>query len=477
MLALGYHWLVAGQDLVSGPDTWVRVGLRQGASRVELTCKAGLQVQDAAGATLFEGAEAITLRAGTAPPAAPAPPEGTGGDAPENGASPAPAGDKEAQDTPETGTPAGRQEPLESGSPASQEPAPEPRPTLAPGQRCLILNAGERTATLPRALVKVRAADGETPISLGRSRYRGVVVVEPDSRGRLTVVNSLPLEEYVRGVVASEIEASAPAAALEAQAVVARTYAVSCLKRHAAQGYDLCDSIHCQVYRGAAGERESTDRAVAATRGRILRHEGRPICAYFHSTCGGITDSPAHVWGSEPGAPYLAGVADREAARSEGLRGEPDILALTVSPGEVFCGQSPEFAWEFERTREELERLLQRTLPVVLGKRVLLGRLQGLVVSGRTPSGRAAALIVQGSNGAHMVRGDSMRWLFGTGRAGAEGLRSTRFVIRPTTDPNAADPAPVRYRFVGLGWGHGIGLCQSGAIGMARRGYSTARIL
>jgi len=268
---------------------------------------------------------------------------------------------------------------------------------------------------------------------------------------------------------------SSPLEALKAQAIVARTFAVASRDRHRGAGYDLCDTTHCQVYGGAARERETTDRAIAETHGQVLLSDGRPVPAYFHSTCGGATATPAEVWGGSEGPACLAGVPDFPALPDEDLSSEASLLTLAVRGPEVFCGASPEFHWELERTRADLEKTLSRTLPGILRKSFRLGSLQGLAVVSRTRTGRVALLEVRGSEGSCLLRGDTIRSAFGSGR---EMLRSTRFVVRPVATPDAPEGAPPEsYRFLGFGNGHGVGLCQMGAIGMARLGHDANRIL
>jgi stage II sporulation protein D len=181
-----------------------------------------------------------------------------------------------------------------------------PRATFhasGPG-RLRLLESGEEVE-----LATVQPADGRGPLVADGAPYRGLLEVRPAPGERLTVVNVVNLEDYLRGVVPNEL---APRAfprieALKAQAVAARTYALAHLGDYSARGYDVCATAACQVYRGRASEHPLTDRAVEETRGIVATWRGRPINAYYTSTCGGHTEGGAAIF--EDAAPYLQGVA------------------------------------------------------------------------------------------------------------------------------------------------------------------------
>jgi stage II sporulation protein D len=146
------------------------------------------------------------------------------------------------------------------------------------------------------------------PVRYNEKPYRGRLEVFANSKGTLTVVNVIPLEDYVRGVVPNELSPGGwpELEALKAQAVAARTYAVSNLGRFASEGYDLTPDTRSQVYGGRSTEHPLTDRAVAETRGRILTYKGAPINALYTSTCGGRTEDGENIFGGAPVA-YLRG--------------------------------------------------------------------------------------------------------------------------------------------------------------------------
>lgn len=478
LLGLAVLAVPAAPTPTDGPV--IRVGLGQRATAVRLSSRAGLQVQGPDGGLLLEVRRAVTLQPVTLQPVAPhagtrqpvarevgaRQPGASNADARQPGAPDVATPESPAPGTPETAPPETNEAPIVPDRPAG--------PLLSATDT----SDGEAPAlAIPFSTLRIVPREEGAPLDLGKRRYRGTIEVRVDARGRLTVVNLLPLEEYLRGVLPMELSPSAPLQALRAQAIVARTFTFSALGRHRADGFDVCDGTHCQVYAGAGHERDATDRAVRETRGLVLRHEGKLVPTYYHAACGGATDSPSEVWSGASDFPCLAGVIDAPAPLGEELATEPGILSLALRGAEFYCGGSREFSWEFERTRAELERTLERTLPGILGKRVRLGTLQALVVTGRTRSGRVRSLEVRGSEGTVTLRGDSIRWAFNSGRPEAPALPSTRFVVRPVACSSGEEKKPERYRFYGLGSGHGAGLCQSGAIGMARRGHDAERIL
>lgn len=170
--------------------------------------------------------------------------------------------------------------------------------------RAVVLRRGGRTLRLgARATV---AGRGTVEIA-GLGRYRGALELSVASGGGLQVVNAVALDDYLRGVVASEMPASWPLEALKAQAVVARTYAITTNKP--GDGFDHYADTRSQVYRGVAGEHPRTDEAIRATRGQVVTYEGTPVPTYYFASSGGRTESVEHVWGGEP-KPWLVSVPD-----------------------------------------------------------------------------------------------------------------------------------------------------------------------
>jgi stage II sporulation protein D len=297
-----------------------------------------------------------------------------------------------------------------------------------------LIETGEE---LERALVRPAAA--EELLAADTVSYRGWLEVLPAEPARITVVNLVPLEEYLRGVVPNELapEAFPQLEAQKAQAVAARSYALAHLGDYAARGYDVCATAACQVYRGASSEHPLSDRAVAETRGVLATWRGRPIHAFYTSTCGGHTEEGRAVF--EDGAPYLRGVV----CPTAGSRAEQ---------------ADRRWSWEVRLRPEQVARAVARYGSV--------GRVLDLVPTQVGVSGRVVELRVVGSEGELELRGQRVQL--------GLGLRESLFVLRRETDPQGALE---RFVITGRGWGHGVGLCQMGASHMARGGASFDAIL
>jgi stage II sporulation protein D len=257
-------------------------------------------------------------------------------------------------------------------------------------------------------------------------------------------VASVPLEDYVLGSALAEVSpinesVTTVARVFEIQAVLARTYAVAHLGRHRADGFDMCDTTHCQLYeparigssRFAAVARQAAQR----TAGRILAYAQRPADALFHADCGGSTADASAVWGG-PAIPYLVQVPDDA----------PWIAHRS---------------WKLLLTTGELLNALNGD------RRSHIGRaLDGIAVKLRDDSGRAVQVGLSGEQ-PHVLRGEDLRAILNQA-LGGRALQSTRFTIARSGGS---------YAFQGTGFGHGVGLCQLGAIARARRGDSLETIL
>jgi SpoIID/LytB domain protein len=295
--------------------------------------------------------------------------------------------------------------------------------------------------------------------------FGGALQLVVDRAGALAVVNVIPLEELLKGLVPSEIFARAHPHALRAQAVTARGEVLAKVGiKHLADPYLLCSEQHCAVYRGRTGEAASTSAAVEATRGQALfSADGRLVDSVYSAVCGGHTENNDVVWGGPP---------------DPSLRGRPDVLdpdapyplpknlARWLSTPELPAAcrlssfaQPSKFRWEKRFTAEQVDALLAR-----LG----VGRVQALGLSERGVSGRARVLTVSGDKGATQVRGElNIRRLFGM-------LNSSMALVDAERN---AEGRPTAWVFRGGGWGHGVGMCQTGAIGRAEAGQSYQDIL
>lgn len=293
--------------------------------------------------------------------------------------------------------------------------------------------------------------------------------------GGLSVINVLELESYLAGVVPREIGNGRPRtdlAAVAAQAVAARTYTISRLGAQDQRGFDLYSDVRDQAYGGVDWEDPLCNEALALTRGLVMRRGEELSPAYYHSTCGGHTAAVEHVW------PYDAHPV---------LKGRPDQRP----DGRPWCAASKYATWEARWTWPQLEAVLQTSLPQYLdyvqniagqdwaqgafspssadARGDQPGRLIKLEVRRRTPSGRVAVLAITTSAGTYLVRGDRTRWVLRPPAGGPTLLRSSWFEL--AVDAQHAVVA------TGRGWGHGLGLCQMGALGRARAGQDFRGIL
>jgi stage II sporulation protein D (peptidoglycan lytic transglycosylase) len=243
-------------------------------------------------------------------------------------------------------------------------------------------------------------------------------------------VTSMPIETYVARVLAGEAVRDSQPAALEALAITIRTFAAANLKRHGADGFDLCDQTHCQVLRTAVA---ATERAALATAGRLLLRNGVPASIYYTASCGGRTEIPSDVWPGAEDPPFLPSRAD------DACEGAP---AWTASLGE-----------------EDLLRALRAG-----GFRG--DRLRDVRIASRNPSGRVAQLTLEGLRPG-MISGQDLRVVVGR-TLGWQHIKSTVFDLRRHGDV---------YRFTGRGSGHGVGMCVIGSAKLAERGAKAAAIL
>ncbi|MEM1117512.1 MAG: SpoIID/LytB domain-containing protein [Bacteroidota bacterium] len=275
------------------------------------------------------------------------------------------------------------------------------------------------TLVIAGAGVSVRAGGTERTY-LGSLSVRAV-------RGRLEIVNVVPVEDYVASVVASEYPFTEPAG-IEAQAVLARTYALR--RAGSRRTYDVDDHTGSQVYRGEGVVTARARRAALATAGEVLTYGGDLAEAPYFSSSGGHTANNEAVWRGAP-LPYLRGVPDPTDA------------------------DSPHHRWTASVPRDVVHQALSRHL----GRRVTR-----LEIGQQSPNGRVVTVRLGGGGTAS---GGDVRTAVNAVR-GARTIRSTHFRIRSDGG---------RYVFEGRGFGHGVGMSQYGARGLARQGLSHRAIL
>jgi stage II sporulation protein D len=281
-------------------------------------------------------------------------------------------------------------------------------------------------------IISPRSGATNSVVAISGKLYRGAVWLKPLPRlvaagqyraAAFDVINLVDIEDYLLSVVPSEMPSGWPLEALKAQAIAARSYAVANVGKHGKDGYDLKATIDDQVYSGVSTESDNSNVAVAETSGLVLKHEGKAITAFFHSTSGGSTEFSENVWSKA--LPYLKSVPDYDDA-------------------------SPHFSWTKRISVDDLEKNVANDI----------GRLLSLSVVSRTGSNRAQYVLVQGSNGSKLVTGETLRKIYK--------LPSTLFNVGSETNT---------YIFAGRGYGHGLGMSQYGAKALAERGCNAAQIL
>ncbi|MDR2903826.1 MAG: SpoIID/LytB domain-containing protein [Clostridiales bacterium] len=360
------------------------------------------------------------------------------------------------------------------------------------GEKALSLKNGDLAAILfdsPDFYPQLAPAGGGS-LDLGDRTYRGRVEFGRYSGGGLTAVNVVSVEEYLYSAVPSEMPSGWPAEALKSQACAARNYAVVNREKHEDADYGLCDGIHCQTYLGADNEANSTTAAVNATAGQLILYNGEPIDAVFFSSSGGATDDSGNVWVND--VPYLKSVRE---------------------------------------INETQAKIWTRTIPLSALDQALaahnetIGAATGLSIGSYNNAGRVAELIITGTNGQVSLKKDEIRTYFSgipggslesrnfTLSAGAQNLFSDLSVTNGVETARAGEMAVVGGQdalsavaadtvavigsggialyaengaqqstgtdivISGRGWGHGVGMSQFGALGMAEMGYDYKQIL
>lgn len=328
--------------------------------------------------------------------------------------------------------------------------------TAGRGREIVAAPAGAAPRTLADTL-RLRPAADASPIAVDGVTYRGSITVFADGRGSLTVVNGVELEDYLRGVVPLEIGAPGPGAgaAVEAQAIAARTYAVAHLERWSELGFDLYGDVRDQVYGGLSAERADASRAVETTAAVVAVSEGVLIGAYYSAVCGGMAAAVEETWALPP---------------ETYLRAHPDRLDGTGD----FCRESPHYRWEERWTGAEFMVLLARHMTAEFPGPAPSGQLEDVHVAARNSSGRVRVLAVRAGGRDYRLggeRGDRIRWVLR--RPGGTILRSTLFDIEVVRANGRVEAVVVH----GRGNGHGVGLCQVGALRMATLGHDHTEIL
>ncbi len=300
--------------------------------------------------------------------------------------------------------------------------------------------------------------------------YAGSLRLQPNAYGTYTLVNQVSVETYLRGVVPHEIGAGAPYGAVEAQTIIARTYALRNLRRFAADDYELCADTHCQVYRGLTGTVPLADQAIAATKGLVLTYNNELVDALYSSTTGGITAPFSDVWNGAQ-RPYLKAVVDSPNSvwnlSQKSLADEQNFRQfINLKQGFNETGKDA-FRWRYTNTLEQITAFLQRYLKETKHPLANFTKIQQMQVVERSPAGRILKLVVQTDKGVIEIDKNEARSAF-------EPPLSTLYYLEPIYGANKTLQG---YAFVGGGFGHGVGLSQYGSYNLAKLGWSGEQIL
>jgi len=275
----------------------------------------------------------------------------------------------------------------------------------------------------------------------GKKRFYTDKIIITNEKGILSLINQIELEKYLKSVVKDETQDLSNFQAYKAQAVVSRTYTLASIKRHIAKGYNLCDTTHCQLYKGFNQIKKEIEKAVDETKGEILTYRGKPIWAFYHSICGGITEDVSYIWQQEP-KPYLKQIED-------GPLNKP------------YCFKAKGFKW---RTKIGI-----KTFKKFLKKKIIKPEeeFKDIKVEKISPTGRAIELAIATDKKTKRISGIDFYHIAGR-ELGWNAIRSTKFKIYYEKDFIV---------FEGYGHGHGVGMCQHGADEMAGLGYDYKKIL
>ena len=270
----------------------------------------------------------------------------------------------------------------------------------------------------------------DATIYVDGSRFRGIVDIIRTDNKKLLVINHINIEKYLYGVLYHETPHYWPMEVLKAQAVAARTYAIYRKGITQDKDYDVTSDIYSQVYGGHASERGVTKKAVDSTKGCVLVYDGKIVPAYYHSICAGHTEDAENVF--EINLPPLKGVKC------------------------PYCKDAKGFYWKASFSYKQIEKKLSE-----YGEKVK--NMKGISEGKRDRSGRLEEIKIKDSEGWKVIKGFKFRLALGPNV-----IKSTNFTIEVT---------PEGVIFKGKGWGHGVGMCQWGALGMARSRHNHKDIL
>lgn len=308
--------------------------------------------------------------------------------------------------------------------------------------------------------------------------YQGVLRIGIDEESTQFGINEIKMEDYLKGVLNSELDGNTHPEYIKSLAIAARSQIFARIgQRHVHEGFDFCSDSHCLRYYGINEKNEFIDRSLAETKGVILC-SGKQVCnAYFSYSCGGHTENASGIWLND-GSDYIKGKPDSIARDNESfnLQTEKDIRRWILSRPDVLCKtdahaqgadlqlSSDAFRWEVFYTRNELEEIIYEKT----GER--LGLIYELIPAKRGVSGRMMEIEILSSLKNITIKGEmNIRSAFSNNL-----LNSSCFIIEPELD---MDGVPISFTFIGAGKGHGVGLCKVGAAKLAHREHSYKEIL
>lgn len=272
-------------------------------------------------------------------------------------------------------------------------------------------------------------------IRVGADRHRGVLILRLDPGQTVTIIEEVPIEDYLEGVLPHEMDPDWPLEALKAQAVVARSFAYANMGKFRKDGFDLTADTRSQMYRGITAVNDNVRRAVRDTRGEVLGWHGQLLRVYYHACCGGRTENANAAWGGDPAAapPPLRGVRDR------------------------WCAVSPHMRWTAHFAWQDVTAAIEERLR-------LPGPLKTLKIGRRDAAGYVRDFIARAGKAEITVKATDLRASLGAGEL--KSLHISRLIANKKG-----------LEFVGAGSGHGVGLCQWGARIQAEKGRPYEKIL
>ena len=327
------------------------------------------------------------------------------------------------------------------------------RQTVTSAVRPVVVISGKEHVL--RGPLQLEAPDG---LRWNGGVMHGPFRLQPDAYGSWTLLEQVPLERYLEGVVPHEIGAGSPAAALQAQAILARTWALANSHRFDIDGYHLCSDTQCQVYSDPRQASPAVRQAIQATAGQVLQWQGQPISAVYHASNGGVMASAPEAWAMAP-APYLKAKPDGDQGWQQSvvmpLTDPQAVRRLVQGGGGAYGAGHPLFRWSRTYTASQLQEALA-------GRSI--GQVDDVSVEKRGPSGRVLTLRISGN---------------GPGAPVDLQLDAIRRTLRrlPSTLFSLESAGAGVWSFQGGGFGHGAGLSQAGAIDLAHRGWPVQRIL